>query len=152
MKKIIGLFIIIILVISCSNDDETEVITGFQGYYELVKMTGGFEGSETTGAKMEWQEIYVLKNTDSTFVKTRFTNDSTYNGNGTYTYKTIDNQKYIKFLFNENTDLIGNCTNDLTEVLMVLEDGDKLVSTWNACDGPGLEYQKIIEFCGTGLD
>ncbi len=35
---------------------------------------------------------------------------------------------------------------------MVLESGDKLVSTWNACDGPGLEYQRIIEFCGTGLD
>lgn len=149
MKKIISILFIVSLLVSCSKDDETETITNFMEYYQLVKMTGSFNGSETTGSEMEWQETYVLNSKDSTFIKTRFVNNVTFEARGSYSYLTIDNQEYIELTFNEDSIVIGNCFGDLIETLLILEDGNTLVSTWGACDGPGLEYQKAIEFCGT---
>ena len=139
------------LLVSCSNNDETETITNFMEYYQLVKMTGSFNGSETTGSEMEWQETYILNSKVSTFIKTRFVNNVTFEARGTYSYKTIEDQRYIEFNFNEDSDIISNCTGDLKEALLVLDNGEKLVAIWGACDGPGLEYQKAIEFCGTEL-
>lgn len=135
---------------SCSKDEETETITNHSEYYELVKMIGSFNGSETTGSQMEWQEAYVLNTKERTFSKSRIANKITFVASGTYTYKTIENQKYLEFTFNEDSDIISNCTGDLIEALLVLNNGEKLVATWGACDGPGLEYQKgIVYFCGT---
>lgn len=61
----------------------------------------------------------------------------------------IENQLFIELNFNEDPGIISNCTGDLKEVLIIFEEENKLVSTWNACDGPGLEYQRGMEFCGT---
>jgi hypothetical protein len=150
MKNIISILFIVSLLFSCSKDEETETVIAYPEYYELVKITGSFNGSETTGSQMEWQETYMLSAIDSTFKKLRLVEEVIYEAMGTYTYKTIENQEYIEFTFNEDSDIIGNCTGDLIEVLLVLDDGEKLVATWGACDGPGLEYQKgIVFFCGT---
>jgi len=149
MKKIVSILFIMSLIVSCSKDKELETITNFSEYYELVKMTGSFSGSETTGSQMEWQETYILNTKEGTFSKSRLFNNILTEERGTYTYITIDNQNYIEFTFNNDSDIIGNCTGNLKETLLVLEDDNKLVSTWGACDGPGLEYQKGFEFCGT---
>ena len=140
MKKIISILFIVSLLVSCSNNDETETITNFMEYYQLVKMTGSFNGSETTGSEMEWQETYILNSKVSTFIKTRFVNNVTFEARGTYSYKTIEDQRYIEFNFNEDSDIISNCTGDLKEALLVLDNGEKLVAIWGACDGPGLDY------------
>jgi len=149
MRNLLGLLFILSIFVSCSKDEELEKSINFPDYFELVKMTGSFNSSETTGWQMEWQENYILYSNDNTFIKTRLFNDSIFRATGTYIYKTIENQKYIEFTFIESTSIIGNCTGDLMEVLMVLEEGNKLVSTWSYCDGPGLEYRKIMEICGT---
>jgi hypothetical protein len=149
MKKIVSILFIVSLLVSCSKDEEIEAATGFTDYFELVKMTGSFNGSETTGSQMEWQEMYSLNAKDSTFKKTRLANDEIFEAIGTYTNITIENQKYIEFTFNEDNSIISNCTGDLKEVLIILNDGETLVSTWGACDGLGLEYRKGMEFCGT---
>ena len=149
MKKIGILLLLASLVISCSKNNETETIISSIEFYELVKMSGSFAGSEATGTEMEWQETYTLNTKDSTFTKTRYVNDYILKANGTFSYKTIDNQKYIQLLFNKDTELIGNCYNNLLETLAIIENGTKLISTWSACDGPGLEYNKLVEICGT---
>ena len=38
--------------------------------------------------------------------------------------------------------IIGACTTEPKETL-ALKNDDTLVSTWQNCDGPGLEYQKV---------
>ncbi len=150
MKKGIIAFFILNLIFACTKEDDgTEKPTNFFEYYQLVKMTGSFNGSETTGSDMEWQETYILNSKDSTFIKSRLVNKVTFEASGIYTYITIDNQEYIELTFNEDSIVIGNCFGDLIETLQILEDGNKLVSTWSACDGPRLEYQKAVEFCGT---
>jgi len=67
MKKIVSILFIMSLIVSCSKDKELETITNFSEYYELVKMTGSFSGSETTGSQMEWQETYILNTKEGTF-------------------------------------------------------------------------------------
>ena len=71
---------------ACTKDEETEKNTDFFEYYELVKMTGSFNGSESTGADMEGQESYRLNSSESTFTKTRLVNDSFFEATGTYSY------------------------------------------------------------------
>ena len=144
MKKIIYILFVLSLLVSCSKNKEIPTTTGFLDYYELVKMTGSFSGLETTGAQMEWQESYVLNTKERTFSKSRLFNKILIEASGTYSYKINDNQKYIELTFNKNLDIISNCTGDLKEVLIVFEDGIKLVSTWRACDGPGLEYLRAM--------
>ena len=151
MKKIVSIFFIVSLLFSCTNDNEVENSTGFLEVFELVKMTGSFGGSETTGSDMEWQESYRLNTQDSTFIKLRLFNQDIFEATGTYTYKIIEGQDFIEFSYYEDASIISNCAGDLKEVLLILEDGQKLKGTWGACDGPGLEYRRGMEFCGTEL-
>lgn len=150
MKKGVFIFFVLSLIFACTKkDDDTEKASNFLEYYELVKMTNSAIGTVTTGTEMEWQEAYLLFVTDSTFKKSRIADKVTFEATGTYTYKTIENQKYIEFTFNEDSIVISNCFGDLVETLQVFEDGDRLISTWSACDGPGLEYNRMGELCGT---
>jgi hypothetical protein len=121
----------------------------YTGKWELVKMTGSLEGSEYTGLDMDWQETYII-NEDETFTKTRVRGDSTIVASGTYTYSEeglleeseLDLITYIKFSHNTDNAIIGSCGfQSLTEYLY-FNSNNKLISTWNACDGPGLEYIK----------
>lgn len=149
MKKVLSIIFILCFFVSCSKDEENNMFTGFSEYFELVKMTGSFNGSETTGSDMEWQETYRLNTENNTFIKLRLFNEDIFEATGTYTYKTIEGQDFIEFTYYEDASIISNCTGDLKEALLILEDGQKLKGTWSACDGPGLEYRRGMEFCGT---
>ena len=64
MKKITALLVCIVLLLSCSSDDDyglesTQFVYAEQ-QWTLVKMTGSFQNSETTGSEMEWQEYYTF--------------------------------------------------------------------------------------------
>ena len=144
MRKYLVLCCCYLLIISCSNNEEAIEETSSQ-IWQLVKMTGNVEGSETTGTAMEWQEFYMLK-FDGTFLKSRYRNDVNTEVKGSYSYKTINEQEFIVFTYFEENELIANCTSTLEEYLLVQD--YKLIGTWNACDGPALEYQKQA-LCGT---
>jgi hypothetical protein len=150
MKKLIIILVVLASIYSCTKEtDDMASNMEYNGQWELVKMTGSLEGSEYTGLDMDWQETYII-NEDETFTKTRVRGDSTIVVSGTYTYteeglleeSELDLITYIKFSHNTDNAIIGSCGfQSLTEYLY-FNSNNKLISTWNACDGPGLEYIK----------
>jgi hypothetical protein len=121
----------------------------YTGKWELVKMTGSTTGSESTGSDMEWQEKYVI-NEDETFAKTRVRGDGTIVVSGTYKFteeglmdeSESDVTIYIELSHNTDNKIIGNCNSKSTTEYLYFTSNNKLKSTWEACDGPGLEYTK----------
>lgn len=144
MKKIIFILSCSILLLSCLDNDETVSEEDSQ-IWQLTKMTGSISNSETTGGNMDWQEFYLL-NSDGTFLKSREQNNVLIEISGTYTYENISEEKFIVFSYQSESPIIGNCTLELKEYLIVRE--NKLIGTWSACDGPGLEYEQFA-LCGT---
>lgn len=141
MKHIYFAIFISIFTLSCSSDnDMTPGMTDSQKW-ELVKMTGNFANSETTGSDMEWQETLVLQD-DGIFVKQRERDGTTNDESGIYEFITANDERLLELIFDMDNDLIGNCTGDQTEVYRLVSD-TMLVGTWLACDGPGLEYQLV---------
>lgn len=98
--------------------------------------------SVTTGKDMSWQEYYVF-NADGTFLKSRETNGQTKEGSGTYSYTTSTNEKYISLTYKLGTDLIASCYTAQKQEQLIIVSTNKLVGTWNECDGPGLEYELV---------
>ena len=109
--------------------------------WQLIKMSGNMVHSERTGVDMAWQEYYLL-NPDGTFIKSRDQIGKMSEASGTYRFVTLSKQRYLELNYANSHPLIGNCTGDLKEFLMIKSD-NKMIGTWNICDGPGLEYEKV---------
>jgi hypothetical protein len=150
MKKLILLLALLTTIYSCTKetDDLADTIE-YTGKWELVKMTGSATGSESTGSDMAWQETYII-NEDETFVKTRVRGDSTIAVSGTYKFTEeglMDESEsdviiYIELSHNTDNKIIGNCYSNRKIEYLYFTSNNKLKSTWEACDGPGLEYVK----------
>jgi len=141
MKKLGIIFIVIISLISCSKEDnKTPVATDYYGKWTLIKMTT-FRTANTIFDKLEWQESYVF-NTDGTFVKTRIENNKTTTASGTFKITKTEKETLLGLTYKESSPIIGTCFGNLSESLSVNKEG-LLVSFWQACDGPGLVYQKL---------
>ncbi|MBC7846226.1 MAG: hypothetical protein H7Y10_07015 [Flavobacterium sp.] len=126
---------------SCTKDTEEATTTAeYYGKWTLVKMSGSIINSVRTGTAMEWQEYYLFKN-DGTFEKHRIRNSVETKAVGTYTRIDYQDGKYLELLYANNSEIIGSCYGNLNEELYFATD-TTLSSSWNACDGPGLEYQK----------
>ncbi|MFP2995597.1 hypothetical protein ABN763_06785 [Spongiivirga sp. MCCC 1A20706] len=130
-----------VVMFSCNENDALRNEELPQSW-KLVKMTGSFQGSETTGDEMAWQETIVF-NLNGTFIKTRVRDESTTSASGVFTPADPESGNIIVLTYNESNILRASCSGDLTEHLGVTEDGTVLYGTWNACDGPGLEYRRI---------
>lgn len=138
-----AIFIVILAFGSCTSKDNGKLSSEqYPQKWRLVKMSGQMANSETTGNDMQWQEHYLL-HADGTFVKTRDRNGEVSSESGTYEYQDLSDGRYLVLNYKADNPLIGNCTNDLQETLAIQPDGT-LLSTWAACDGPGLEY-KLME-------
>ena len=144
MKSILSTIILGILAISCSKNDSYDIIV-FPQKWKLIKMTGSFPNSETTGDKMEWQEFYIF-NKDKSFIKNRESDGINTEVSGTYELVedsdfTLLGETLYELTFNNNNTLIGSCFQGAVEKLRV--DPTSIKNTWEACDGPGLEYERI---------
>lgn len=109
--------------------------------WELVRMSGSFVNSETTGDEMEWQEYYVF-NLDGSFFRSRNRDGGTIEAKGIYETVEYDNDDmdYLELTYESGQELIGGCNGDGTEVLAYRSQKD-LSNTWMICDGPGLDYK-----------
>jgi hypothetical protein len=123
---------------SCSKEDQKELSASNQQKWQLVKMTGSMINSVTTGKDMSWQEYYVF-NADGTFLKSREQNGQVKESSGTYS----KDEKYISLTYKKGAELIASCTGVQNQEQLYIVSADKLVGTWNICDGPGLEYQLV---------
>jgi len=148
MKNLIILFAAIASFYSCTKetDDMAETLE-YTGEWQLVKMTGNFAGSETTGLNMEWQETYNL-NEDDTFTKTRVRGDSTTNVSGTYilsdakNYEFPNNVQMFLELNHSSQIIIESCRSSSNLEHLYFNTNNRLLSLVEQCDGPGLEYVK----------
>lgn len=140
MKKLNILFVSLIILFSCSNDDQN-LQKNYQGKWKLTKMSGNLQNSETTGSDMEWQEFYIL-NADGTFKKSRHRNGVIKDVSGTYNLIKSSNEMYLELIFNNESEIIGSCSSNLKEE-MLFQSENTFSSTWQNCDGPGLKYEKV---------
>ena len=144
MKSFIAIVILLITFSSCSkdNDENTNSTADYLGKWTLVKMSGSMNNSETVGSAMEWQEFYIF-NENETFTKIRIRKDIQSTASGTYILKNIQNEKYLELTYPNESNIIGSCYGNLKEELY-FSANNTLSSTWSYCDGPGLDYKKII--------
>lgn len=140
MKHLL-LFILIGLVI-CSCSDDTILAPGDAPQkWDLVKMSGGLNPTETTGEDMAWQEFYMLY-PDGTFLKSRTSDGNSMQAEGTYQVEKESDRKYLVLTYKSNHQIIGSCISGNQERLFLNAD-NHLLSTWINCDGPGLEYKRV---------
>ncbi|MBL7561238.1 hypothetical protein JAO71_15710 [Olleya sp. YSTF-M6] len=137
MKNKILFLMIIGVLFSCNNNDDNDTENELLGNWKLIQMTGSIPNSETSGAEMDWQETYVL-NANGTFLKSRERDGITTEVSGTYNF----NEPLIELNFDTESEIIGSCTSNMKET-MNLQSETIFLSSWEACDGPGLKYEKI---------
>jgi hypothetical protein len=150
MKFAILISLLFPLLLSCSTETgKVESPLSVTGEWVLVEMAGSLVGSTTSGEEMHWQEKYLL-NPDGTFIKTRDTGEEVIKTKGTYitddTTTDVQNDPQlelaVEFIYEEGNEIIGTCMpSSLKEYLFIYKD-NKMRSTWNACDGPSLIYEK----------
>jgi hypothetical protein len=140
MKKIGIILILVLHLISCSNDKaKSPISSDYHGKWKLIEVSG-FKPANIVFDKLDWQESYVF-NTDKTFIKTRSKDNTTTTATGKYVVTKLDNETHFELTYNESNDIIGSCTGNLTEALSINKEG-LLQNSWQMCDGPGLIYKK----------
>lgn len=145
MKNVKLIFLSVILCFSCSTPDDfglesTDFLYSDQKW-ELVRMTGSFVDSETTREAMDWQEYYIFS-PQGTFMKSRTRNDVVMEAAGTFEIVEFetDPEHYVLLTFETGLDLVGNCGEGANE-LLIYRSSTIISNTWQACDGPGLDYR-----------
>ncbi len=139
MKKL-GLFLIpTILLFSCADEGIT-INEGFPQKWVLVQMSGQTQAHPTTGADMEWQEFYEF-GTDMNFTKQRTRDGIMSETSGSFTLVANSEEAIYELQFDTESEIIGSCLSGNREILR-LQPNDILTSTWQNCDGPGLEYER----------
>ena len=130
---------------ACNSQEEADENLAFDistnQQWKLTKTTGGLSGSEAVGDEMEWQETYFF-NTDLSFAKTRVSDGDSLTATGTFEIGENGNELLLQLRYPEETSIAGSWFGRETEVLVVRNQQKSLESTWQACDGPGLFYER----------
>lgn len=145
MKASTLFFCMIILLSACNSNSDNEAEVPLKNgieKWELVRMTGSFINSETVGEDMEWQEYYLF-NPNGTFFKSRKRDEVITQAMGTYEVLEEGDNKYYELTYETGKSLIASCYGNGKEILFYVRGA--LNGTWNACDGPGLEYKLSSE-------
>ncbi len=138
---------LVLAISACSNPDDfglesTEFVFTEQKW-QLIKMSSSWTNDEKTGDAMEWQEYYIFS-PDSTFSKFRVMNGKSEEAAGTFAVVQYENDAddYLELHFESGTAIKTSCHSEPKEVLR-FRSKNSIESTWNACDGLGLEYTLI---------
>lgn len=132
-----------ILLSACFNAQQTQE-SACTVKWQLVEMTGNMaDVPPLKGEDMSWQESYTLK-PDSTFTKER-RGDKQLQASGRYKFVEIGDEQFIEFNYDAASEIIGSCYAGSNEMLRLLN--GKLYGTWQACDGPGLTYERMTVDC-----
>ena len=146
MKKIIPLLALLTIIFSCSAE-KTDPSDNYDGKWKLMRVFSNFS-SDKNGNEPKYEEFYILK-IDSSFTKTRILQGETLTESGTYRISEKppaigggSKMVTVELTYDGNSAIIANCTTSFTEILY-LKSNVILMSTWQACDGPTLEYRKV---------
>nr|MBC7612151.1 hypothetical protein [Pseudopedobacter sp.] len=55
----------------------------------------------------------------------------------------MGDEKYFVLQYTSSSDLIGNCNSTALKEQLFIKSSQEIYSTWQACDGPGLDYQRV---------
>ena len=91
---------------------------------------------------MFWHEYYLFYS-NGTFLKSREQNSSVKEATGTYEIQTLSDGDYFILSFKTGYDLIGSCSSQENKEYLHFISATKMSNTWNACDGPGLTYERV---------
>ncbi|MCH4824158.1 hypothetical protein ML462_13350 [Gramella lutea] len=145
--KLKFLFLLSFVILSCSKkSNELEAqdlsVNTFPQKWSLYKMTGSIQYSERTGDDLPYQEYYIFYR-DKSFTKIRISDSNERSAVGFFEIQS--NADGVAYLLNysEESDLVDNCSNDKKEYLYLDDQAITLISSWQACDGPGLFYEQI---------
>ena len=141
MKKIYFLLASLMVFFSCSNNDQNSQ-NNLQGKWKLTEMRGNMPNSEKTGSDMEWQEFYLF-NADGTFIKSREKNGLVTEVSGMYKFVDSLDRNLIELVHQSDNEIIGNCYSNSLKEEMYFQSENIFFSSWEACDGPGLKYEKV---------
>ncbi|KPM32298.1 Hypothetical protein I595_1948 [Croceitalea dokdonensis DOKDO 023] len=133
--------LLLFFIVSCSKEDRLVFDASTNQEWRLVSMSGS-DGSVTQGESMEWQESYLFR-TDGTFTKSRTADGGTLNASGSFERKEMNGEKQLLLNYTEANGIVGSCFGTANETLILDNDEKRLRSTWLACDGPGLIYERI---------
>ena len=97
-----------------------------------------------SGQDMEWQEYYLL-NSDYTFIKHRQVGEVESELSGIYTILTQPDGDYIQLSYQSENALISSCSPQSAKEILFVVAEDEVKGTWEACDGPGLYYKRVVE-------
>ena len=137
MKVIAFYWFTALLLVSCV-DDVDNVAEIFPQQWDLVRMTGQSDHFTRTGRHLEWQEFYLL-NPDGSFLKSRLQDGVKTSVTGTFAFQESEGETLLVLSFDEANDIIGSCSL-LPEETLIMANNSLLIVTWQACDGPLLEY------------
>ncbi|MCB2377155.1 hypothetical protein LGH70_06150 [Hymenobacter sp. BT635] len=130
---------------SCQKEEMLAAQTSaYPQTWQLVKSTSSWTNTVQTGAALPWQETYVFQ-ADSTFTKTRNQNGESMNARGTFSVRTSASGQYSILTYTAASNLLGTCTPTQFKEYLVVKQADTLVNTWEACDGPRLEYKRVAQ-------
>ncbi|MFD1605196.1 hypothetical protein ACFSJW_01235 [Flavobacterium artemisiae] len=141
MKRIVTLFILVLTLVSCSNDEA--IATGdvdYFGNWKLTKMSSAFTPAISFSSGLEWEESYDF-NENGTFTKTRLRDNKSITVSGTYSITITQKEIQFELVYEKDNDIIGSCSSDPKEILYI-NSSKKMYSTWQNCDGPELVYEK----------
>lgn len=145
MKQLFIILITTLSLNSCAVKDDTDVDLKANATqkWKLVSMTGSVANiPPTTGDDLPWQEYYFLY-ADDTFVKSRKQDGEVKEAGGTFEIQTLSDGNYLVLTYDSESELRGDCSSqELKEFLSIIS-ATKMSNTWNACDGPGLTYERV---------
>lgn len=148
MKKLWSLLTLLMLFSSCSGDDDLLIPKGSSllGKWDLVKTEGQVPDSEATGEDMPFQEFYIFR-ADGSFFKQRITDGETLEASGEFELGApgfiFEGESAVNNLiltYSAENPILSSCYATLLEEHFYLTDDGRLVNTWRACDGLGMEY------------
>jgi len=131
MKKIGLLLILLISLVSCSNDNsESNAVTNSGYYGKWVRVAN--PAANSIGSL----EPYYVFNEDKTFVKTIPNNNVSFSG----TFEIIKNDTGTHFLltYPSKNDWISTCISGTLEEAFTLNDSGNLVDQAGMCDRYGI--------------
>lgn len=142
MKKYFLSLFLGVSLISCNEEDGFDPDL-YPQKWQLVKIYYGIVNSGSTGDNLDWQEYYILYKNQS-FTKSRLQEGILYEATGTFKYVNSDEGDYLELNYPVDSGIISNCSEEPVERLLVKSVDYMIGNSWLACDGPGLEYKRVL--------
>lgn len=147
MYKYFNILIFIIVIPSCStrnldtNRPSDSKPKDFQEW-KLTKVIRANKNIEMNGSEIERPEIYRFYD-NGTFEKIQLRYGKPLKASGNYKIRKDHGVLNYELDYTAYSEIIGNCTGENKETLSMKTTDKYLKSSWWACDGPGLFYEKL---------